>query len=195
MKLYNIDNIDNKRLEVEDIVAITDNKKFLEDKKQQLIAMFESYKNEKDKEFASEIISLHHQLEQQLNEILFVMESRAFAAVKKIIEQLHIESITADYMLSVIKNELNHYRDHDNTVIITCHKSYIDFLEKKIKYDGLTILYNHYDGSNKHLVFIENKYLKTKFDINVFLNSTEDFIEKMQTNILQYQDDQKNIQP
>jgi hypothetical protein len=186
--VYNLENVDNKLLTADDVASITDNKKFLENKKKQLQAIFEEYQDKKEKEFVAEIFSLHQQLEQQLDEILFNMESRALTAIQKIVKQLHVESIAPDYVLSVIQNELNHYRDADNVVIITCHQSYVDFLEKKLKYDDLTILYNHYDDDNKHVVFIENKYLKTKFDVNVFLNSTEDFLEKMQQSILYYRD-------
>ncbi len=186
--VYNLENVDNKLLTADDVASIADNKKFLETKKKQLQAIFEEYQDKKEKEFVAEIFSLHKQLEQQLDEILFNMESRALTAVQKIVKQLHVESIAPDYILSVIQNELNHYRDADNVVIITCHQSYVDFLEKKLKYDDLTILYNNYEDDNKHVVFIENKYLKTKFDVNVFLNSTEDFLEKMQQSILYYRD-------
>jgi vacuolar-type H+-ATPase subunit E/Vma4 len=186
--VYNFENIDNKLLTADDVLAIANNKKFLEDKKKQLKKKIEEYQDKKEKEFIAEIFSIYQQLEKQLDEILLNMESRALSAVAKIVKQLHVESIAPDYILSVIQNELNHYRDADNVVIITCHQSYVDFLEQKLKHDDLTILYNNYEDDNKHVVFIENKYLKTKFDVNIFLNSTEDFIDKMQQNICYYRD-------
>jgi hypothetical protein len=186
--VYNLEGVDNKLLKADDLLLIANNKHFIEEKKKQLESIFQEYQQTKEKEFASEILVIHQQLEKQLDEILFNMESRALAAINKIVKQLHLESIAPDYILSVIQNELNHYRDTDNVVIITCHQSYVAVLEEKLKFEDVTILYNGYEGDSKHVVFIENKYLKTKFDINVFLNSAEEFINKMQQQLLYYQE-------
>lgn len=183
-QICDMQGLDNKLLSADDILMIANNKQFLLDKEKQLEEALQKQQSKLEDDFAATCLSIHKQLEEQLNEVLADVERRALSSIKKIVQQLHIESIAPEYMLSLIQEELNSFRDSDNTVIVTCHKDYLDVLEKKLRHDGFTVVYNSYDGSNKHMVFIENKYLKTKFDINIFLNSTEELIENMQQDLM-----------